>query len=74
MWRTFRDRFGFVWAQRLRDQFNRAAANAGWPVHLGWSGLRGDMGPVGDAEKPLAVLRSALRRFETAGGTRGDQP
>ncbi len=64
-WRTFRDRFGFVWAQRLREQFNRAAANAGWPVWLGWSRLRrgGEMAP----EQPLAMLRSALRRFETAG-------
>ena len=30
MWRKYRDRFGFVWAQRLREeQFNRSACNAG---------------------------------------------
>lgn len=60
-WRTFRDRFGFVWAQRLREQFNRAAVHAGWDLRLGWTGLHGP----GDAEQALGVLRSALRRFET---------
>jgi hypothetical protein len=65
VWLTFRDRFGFVWAQRLRDQFNRAAANAGLPLWLGWGGLR-RRGAI-EPDRPLAVLRSALRRFETAG-------
>jgi hypothetical protein len=68
LWRTFRDRFGFVWAQRLRDQFNRAASNAGLPLSLGWSGLRQGAAAL-DVEKALAILRSALRRFETAGGS-----
>src|SRR5260370_1235188 len=31
-WLAFRDRYGMVWGQRTREQFNRAAANAGWPV------------------------------------------
>ncbi|HMC66658.1 MAG TPA: hypothetical protein VKI65_17115, partial [Gemmataceae bacterium] len=39
-WLDFRDRFGLIWAQRLREQFNRSAANAGWSVELRWSGLR----------------------------------
>jgi hypothetical protein len=38
-WKRFRDRYGVVWAQRLREQFNRAAANAKWPCVLGWRGL-----------------------------------
>jgi hypothetical protein len=69
LWLGFRDRFGFLWAQRLRDQFNRAAGNAGWPVSLGWGGLRRSE-PGLDEDKLLALLRSALRRFETteAGG------
>jgi hypothetical protein len=67
VWRSFRDRYGFVWAQRLRDQFNRAAANAGWSISLGWSGLRQDASPAVEVEKPLALLRSMLRRFETEG-------
>jgi hypothetical protein len=69
VWGRFRDRFGFVWAQRLREQFNRAAANAGWGVHLGWSGLR----PTGEGVQPeperlLATLRALLKRFESESG------
>jgi hypothetical protein len=62
-WRGFRDRFGLVWSQRLREQFNRAAAHAGWPVHLGWTGLRitGSVAP--DPARPLATMRAALARF-----------
>jgi hypothetical protein len=66
VWLTFRDRFGFVWAQRMRDQFNHAAHNAGWPVYLGWGGLRPRQA---DQEKPLAMMRSALRRFEMTDDT-----
>src|SRR5262249_15358206 len=34
IWLGFRDSFGLVWSQRVREQFNRAAENAGWPVVL----------------------------------------
>jgi hypothetical protein len=64
-WRAFRDRFGFVWAQRLRDQFNRAAANAGLGVVLGWSGLRPGPGPHAEPAQVLATLRALLKRFES---------
>jgi hypothetical protein len=70
LWRSHRDRFGFVWAQRLRDQFNRAAQNAGWSVTLGWSGLRrsgADQMP--DRERLLATLRALLTRFRTEAAT-----
>jgi hypothetical protein len=40
LWRDFRDRWGLVWGLRVREQFNRAAANARWPVTLSWFGLR----------------------------------
>jgi hypothetical protein len=65
-WRRFRDRFGFVWAQRLRDQFNRAAENAGWDVALGWTGLH----PTGRGTHPAddqvrAMLQALLKRFRT---------
>jgi len=67
LWRDFRDSWGYFWAQRVRDQFNRAAANAGWPVHLAWQGLhRTDRGAaIGPAEQEemLEVLRAALGRF-----------
>jgi hypothetical protein len=67
IWLDFRDRFGFLWAQRMREQFNRAAANAGWPVILRWQGLR----LIPGAEKPdpatqgaiVNTLRGLLKRF-----------
>jgi hypothetical protein len=67
LWLDFRDRFGLVWAHRVRDQFNRAAANAGWPVHLRWRGLRLLPGaPAPDTETQTAIvaaLRALLKRF-----------
>jgi hypothetical protein len=64
LWLDFRDRFGLVWGQRLREQFNRAAANAGLPARLAWAGLR----PRGAAdEAALAALRALLKRFAAAG-------
>jgi hypothetical protein len=67
LWVDFRDRFGLVWGQRLREQFNRAAANAGWPVVLRWRGLRLLPGtpPLGPAtqEEIVAALRALLKRF-----------
>jgi hypothetical protein len=63
LWLSFRDRFGGVWGLRQQDQFNRAAANAGWPVVLTWHGL----GKAGDGTVPeasrLALLRATLKRF-----------
>jgi hypothetical protein len=67
LWLVFRDRFGLVWGQRLREQFNRAAQNAGWPVYLRWGGLRLHSAatlPAADAqEEILATLRALLKRF-----------
>ncbi len=67
VWRDFRDRFGLVWGQRLREQFNRAAANAGWPVVLYWQGLFVISGKAvsGPAEQAaiLAALRALMKRF-----------
>jgi hypothetical protein len=67
LWLDFRDRFGFVWGQRLRDQFNRAAANAGWPVHLRWRGLRlttgTDLPPDEVQSNIVDTWRALLKRF-----------
>jgi hypothetical protein len=67
LWLGFRDRFGLVWGQRLREQFNRSAAHAGWPVVLRWTGLRLKPGaalPRPDVqEEILATLRALLKRF-----------
>ncbi|MFO0927238.1 MAG: hypothetical protein U0736_09390 [Gemmataceae bacterium] len=62
IWRTFRDSYGFLWAQRCRDQFNRAAENAGLPARLGWSGLDRPLDPA-DAARAMALLEAVLQRF-----------
>ncbi len=67
LWLDFRNRFGFVWAQRLRDQFNRSATNAGWPVVLRWQGLR--LRPGTSLPEPslqveiVGTLRALMKRF-----------
>jgi hypothetical protein len=67
VWLDFRDRFGLFWAQRVREQFNRAAANAGWPVHLSWRGLhrtvRGMAIVPAEQDAMLETLHAALQRF-----------
>jgi hypothetical protein len=67
LWREFRDRYGLVWAQRLREQFNRAAANAGWPVELSWHGLKTNRGagPITPELQSagLETLQALLKRF-----------
>lgn len=71
LWLDFRDRFGFVWAQRLREQFNRSAHHAGWPVVLRWQGLRLQAGavlPGADLQKDIvATLRALMKRFGAGG-------
>jgi hypothetical protein len=66
LWRCFRDCFGLVWGQRLREQFNRTATNAGWPVYLTWRGLVYTAGVLPPDESLLATLRALralLKRF-----------
>jgi hypothetical protein len=63
-WLAFRDRYGVVWGQRLREQFHRRAAVAGWDAKLSWSGLR--LGPRINDDQRLAMdeaLASLLKRF-----------
>lgn len=68
LWLGFRDRFGLVWGQRLREQFNRSARHTGWPVHLGWRGLRRLPGTerelsLEEQKELVATLRALLKRF-----------
>jgi hypothetical protein len=68
LWLDFRDRFGLVWGQRLREQFNRAVANGGWPVQLRWQGLAvlHASHPAPDPELAanlVGLLRALLKRF-----------
>jgi hypothetical protein len=69
VWLRFRDSYGFVWAQRLREQFNNSAAHANWPVVLRWQGLRIIPGrsPPDSVEKEtmLANLQALMKRFES---------
>jgi hypothetical protein len=66
-WLTFRDRFGVVWGQRLREQFNQSAKHANWRVVLSWLGLRLPGGePLPDrqqAEAMLDTLKALMKRF-----------
>jgi len=64
-WLDFRDRFGLVWGQRLREQFNRSAEHAGWPHRLGWNGLVRMSSSPAD-EEMLATLRALMKRFGPA--------
>lgn len=63
LWRAFRDRFGFAWAARQREQFNRAAENAGLDAHLGWGRVHGPA----DRERVRELLRATLKRFDARG-------
>jgi hypothetical protein len=70
VWLDFRDRMGLLWAQRVRDQFNCAAVNAGWTVRLAWRGLHRTAANVAilpiEQDAMLATLRAALKRFGAA--------
>jgi len=66
LWRHFRDRFGFLWGQRLREQFNAAARNAGHYFELGWTGLRkmdGSAISEADQAKGRELLAALTQRF-----------
>lgn len=66
-WLDFRDRHGLVWAQRVREQFNNAARNAGWRAVLRWRGLwfydGASVREPEQLEEMENVLRSLLKRF-----------
>lgn len=64
LWLDFRDRYGLVWGQRLREQFNHSAAHANWPVRLRWRGLQHiDKGAPPDLAPPTATLLALMQRF-----------
>src|SRR5262245_36566947 len=63
-WRDFRDRWGLVWGQRVREQFNRAAANARWPVTLTWFGFQFHQQVDAATRAEIgATLSALLQRF-----------
>jgi hypothetical protein len=67
LWLSFRDRWGLVWSQRVREQFNNAAEHSGWPIKLMWHGLVQEketpaLEPAEEA-KMMETLRATLQRF-----------
>jgi hypothetical protein len=63
-WQGLRDGFGALWAERTRQQFNRAAANAGLSGRLGWGGLRAAL--AAEREPLLELLHALFKRFGPA--------
>src|SRR5205814_571196 len=66
LWRGFRDRFGFLWAQRVREQLNNAARNASLAVELSWTGLCRPGGTTPSPEEQTAargLLAALVQRF-----------
>jgi hypothetical protein len=63
LWLSFRDRWGLVWSQRVREQFNNAALHAGWPITLRWRGLTQiDSAPLQRSDH-VETLRATMQRF-----------
>ena len=71
LWLDFRDRYGLVWGQRVREQFNASMQHAGIPARLSWGGLV----PLPDSPFPdenqaataRETLRALLKRFGPKG-------
>lgn len=65
-WMIFRNRYGAVWSERVREQFNAAARHKKLALHLGWYGISGWLTDreVGEG---TAVLLSITRRFRSEG-------
>ncbi|MBL8851409.1 MAG: hypothetical protein JNG89_17125, partial [Planctomycetaceae bacterium] len=68
VWQDFRDQFGIVWAQRIRERVNERAAQEKWRVRLERSGfVQVDGTPAGSGElsdpRISQALRWLLRRF-----------
>lgn len=67
-WGEFRDRYGFVWGSRVREQFNAAAKNAELPLHLEWRGRSPKHGINDEVlREAYAILQKVTKRF--LGGT-----
>jgi hypothetical protein len=78
LWLSFRDRYGLLWSQRVREQMNRSAANAGWSVRLYWQGFvrtaLAGADPGETQEEVLKTLRVLLKRFIPSDGDEAGVP
>ncbi len=59
LWREFRDLYGIVWARRVLDRVNVAAAEQQWPVRLQLAGFVGT-----DPARPPSLTDDQLRQIE----------
>jgi hypothetical protein len=59
LWCDFRDAFGALWALRVLEGFNAAAAMYSWEARMTWAGLRNTAAALTAAP---AVLSSAMRQ------------
>jgi hypothetical protein len=68
LWLDFRDRYGLLWALRVREQFNASMQHAGRNVRLTWTGLSSvpDSGSIDidETASALETLRALLKRFQ----------
>ncbi len=66
IWLWFRDHWGFVWALRVQERFNRSAEALGWPIRIAWQGVV-TVGDTAGFDQGVAetTLISLLRRFAT---------
>jgi hypothetical protein len=62
-WLNFRDAYGLVWAVRVQEQFNSAAAHAGLDFRLRWPGIRPQPGSSAEAGAAADLLTALLKRF-----------
>jgi hypothetical protein len=72
LWLDYRDRFGVVWAARVRERVNSMADRDGWDFELSWRGFRSkstEAAAAWDPEKArklVTVFANVLRRFLSA--------
>ena len=60
-WLRFRDGYGFIWGQAALEQFNRAAANAGWTTRLTWRGFDRPTPKTPSDDELLLTLTAVLK-------------
>lgn len=74
IWTTFRDRFGAIWALRVREQFQSAADNAERSVTLRWNGVETNPNDVEWCVNTLTAVTSRFRLQSTNDEFRTRQP
>jgi len=76
-WLSFRDRYGVVWALRVKEEFNAAARHAGLKAQLDWwgdtTGSEAALSPDKQQEM-LLLLRKLLWRFDGKEGAGSAHP